>query len=141
MQTYTVRTFALSAHLSLWWFPVESTLNYLDTEGNHAPQGLRERKRLETLCAIEDHTTRLVLEKGYDNVTIEDIVDAANISKRTFFNYVDSKETAVLGHPIVDIPNEERQEFLAADPRHVTVALVDLILQTSFASRGRRDEF
>lgn len=141
MQTYTVRTFALSAHLSLWWFPVESTLNYLDTEGNHAPRGLRERKRLETLCAIEDHTTRLVLEKGYDNVTIEDIVDAANISKRTFFNYVDSKETAVLGHPIVDIPNEEREEFLAADPRHVTVALVDLILQTSFASRGRSDEF
>ncbi|PZR05529.1 MAG: hypothetical protein DI525_04300 [Corynebacterium kroppenstedtii] len=107
----------------------------------HAPRGLRERKRLETLCAIEDHATRLVLEKGYDSVTIEDIVDAANISKRTFFNYVDSKEIAVLGHPVVDIPDEERKEFLAADPQHVTVALVDLILQTSFASRGRSDEF
>ncbi|MDN8625218.1 MULTISPECIES: TetR/AcrR family transcriptional regulator [Corynebacterium] len=120
---------------------MESTRNYLDIEGNHAPRGLRERKRLETLCAIEDHATRLVLENGYDNVTIEDIVDAANVSKRTFFNYVDSKETAVLGHPIVDIPDKEQREFLAADPRHVTVALVDLILQTSFASRGRSDEF
>lgn len=120
---------------------MESTRNYLDIEGNHAPRGLRERKRLETLCAIEDHATRLVLEKGYDNVTIEDIVDAANVSKRTFFNYVDSKETAVLGHPVVDIPDEERKEFLASDPHHVTVSLVDLILQTSFASRGRSDEF
>lgn len=120
---------------------MESNRNYLDTEGIHAPRGLRERKRLETLCAIEDHATRLVLEKGYDSVTIEDIVDAANISKRTFFNYVDSKEIAVLGHPVVDIPDEERKEFLAADPQHVTVALVDLILQTSFASRGRSDEF
>ena len=120
---------------------MESNRNYLDTEGIHAPRGLRERKRLETLCAIEDHATRLVLDKGYDNVTIEDIVDAANISKRTFFNYVDSKETAVLGHPVVDLPEEERKEFLAADPQHVTVALVDLILQTSFASRGRSDEF
>lgn len=82
---------------------MESNRNYLDTEGIHAPRGLRERKRLETLCAIEDHATRLVLEKGYDSVTIEDIVDAANISKRTFFNYVDSKEIAVLGHPVVDI--------------------------------------
>ena len=120
---------------------MESNRNYLDTEGIHAPRGLRERKRLETLCAIEDHATRLVLDKGYDNVTIEDIVDAANISKRTFFNYVDSKETAVLGHPVVDLPEKERKEFLAADPQHVTVALVDLILQTSFASRGRSDEF
>lgn len=141
MQTFTDRNFALSAHLGLRWSPVESNRNYLDTEGIHAPRGLRERKRLETLCAIEDHATRLVLDNGFDNVTIEDIVDAANISKRTFFNYVDSKETAVLGHPVVDIPDEERQEFLAADPQHVTVALVDLILQTSFTSRGRSDEF
>lgn len=141
MQTFTDRNFALSAELGLWLSLVESNRNYLDTEGTHAPRGLRERKRLETLCAIEDHATRLVLDKGYDNVTIEDIVDAANISKRTFFNYVDSKEIAVLGHPVVDIPDEERKEFLAADPQHVTVALVDLILQTSFASRGRSDEF
>ena len=83
MQTFTDRNFALSAELGLWLSLVESNRNYLDTEGTHAPRGLRERKRLETLCAIEDHATRLVLDKGYDNVTIEDIVDARSSTMST----------------------------------------------------------
>ena len=87
---------------------MDTAITYLTADGDDAPRGLRERKRLETLCAIEDHATRLVLEKGYEAVTVEDIVDAANISKRTYFNYVDSKETAVVGHPIVDIPDDIR---------------------------------
>ncbi|MEJ4112708.1 TetR/AcrR family transcriptional regulator [Corynebacterium kroppenstedtii] len=120
---------------------MDTAITYLTADGDDAPRGLRERKRLETLCAIEDHATRLVLEKGYEAVTVEDIVDAANISKRTYFNYVDSKETAVVGHPIVDIPDDIREKFLTGDPRHLIVNLMDLILETSVASRGRNDEF
>lgn len=39
----------------------------------------------------------LVEAKGFENVTVEDICEAADISRRTFFNYMDSKDEAVLG--------------------------------------------
>ncbi|NMB23443.1 MAG: TetR family transcriptional regulator, partial [Corynebacterium sp.] len=58
---------------------------------------LREMKRRQTLEAIEDHATSLVLERGFDDVTVDDICAGAGISKRTFFNYVESKEVAVVG--------------------------------------------
>jgi AcrR family transcriptional regulator len=63
------------------------------------PMGLRERKKLETFLALQSAAQRLVGERGLDNVTIEDIADAANVSKRTFFNYFDSKEAAIVDPP------------------------------------------
>ena len=39
----------------------------------------------------------LVEARGLDNTTVEDICHAADISRRTFFNYMDSKDHAVFG--------------------------------------------
>jgi AcrR family transcriptional regulator len=58
--------------------------------------GLRERKKAETREAVHEATLRLVMEFGLDNVTVEAIADAARISRRTFSNYFDSKEDALL---------------------------------------------
>lgn len=57
----------------------------------------RDRKKSETRLALRRAALELSLERGYDNVTIEAITDAADVSARTFFNYFDSKEDAVLG--------------------------------------------
>jgi AcrR family transcriptional regulator len=73
------------------------------------PVGLRERKKLETFRALQSAARRLVGERGFANVTIEDISAAANVSKRTFFNYFESKEAA-----IVD-PELGKVELLAAE--------------------------
>lgn len=75
--------------------------------------GLRERKRLATQAAIERGALELVLEHGYDNVTVEMICDYAMISPRTFFNYAGSKERAVLG---IDppLPGEARRQAYVA---------------------------
>ncbi len=71
--------------------------------------GLRERKRRATQAAIERGALELVMEHGYDNVTVEMICEYAMISPRTFFNYAGSKERAVLG---IDppLPGQERRD-------------------------------
>ena len=62
-----------------------------------APPGRRERKKLETRAALMAAALRLALEKGPDNVTVEEISEAADVSVRTFFNYFPHKEHAILG--------------------------------------------
>ncbi len=59
--------------------------------------GLRERKKRETRAALTAAALRLALEKGPDNVTVEEISEAADVSVRTFFNYFSHKEHAILG--------------------------------------------
>ncbi|WP_283136342.1 TetR family transcriptional regulator [Rhizohabitans arisaemae] len=57
--------------------------------------GLRERKKRETRLALSSATIRLCVERGWDNVTVEDIAAAANVSVRTFRNYFSNKAEAV----------------------------------------------
>ena len=57
--------------------------------------GLRERKKLATRQALSSAALRLAIERGLDNVTIEDITAEADVALRTFRNYFASKHEAV----------------------------------------------
>ncbi len=59
-------------------------------------EGIRERKRRETLARIAETGLRLFMAKGYENTTLEEIAEAAGISRRTFFYYFKSKEEIIL---------------------------------------------
>lgn len=57
--------------------------------------GLREAKKLQTRAALSWAAIRLIVERGADNVLVEDIANAAGVSPRTFNNYFSSKGEAV----------------------------------------------
>lgn len=59
------------------------------------PSGLRERKKLATRQALGAAAMRLAIERGLDNVHVDDIAAAADVSPRTFSNYFSSKYEAI----------------------------------------------
>jgi len=55
-------------------------------------EGRRDRKKSETRQALRSAAHRLFAEKGFSQTTIDDITEAADVSRRTFFRYYDSKD-------------------------------------------------
>jgi AcrR family transcriptional regulator len=57
--------------------------------------GLRERRKQETRRAISDVATELFAERGFDEVTISEVAEAAGVAKMTVTNYFPRKEDLV----------------------------------------------
>jgi AcrR family transcriptional regulator len=59
--------------------------------------GLRERKKRATRAAIHDGAMRLFDDRGFAGTTIDQIAEAANVSRATVFSYFATKEDIVFG--------------------------------------------
>ena len=100
-------------------------------------EGLRDRKRRETLQRIAETGLQLFLAKGYEQTTLDAIAEAAGISRRTFFYYFKSKEEILLawqsgiGEAIRAAILEERSDQAPIDA--VLNALLRLATQYSSA--------
>jgi len=83
-----------------------ATLRYVEQK----QLGLRERKKAAVRAALVRRSLDLFEQYGYENVTVEEIADAAGVSRATFFRYFEFK-----------------CDVLFFDEADATTALVDLV--------------
>lgn len=96
----------------------------------------RERKKQETHQRLLEAAWELFRARGYDNTAVEDITEAADVAKGTFFNYFENKE-ALLGEivswqvsTIADqvLSAEGMQTSAVAQIKQVIVAVAERLL-------------
>ncbi|MFD5441870.1 TetR/AcrR family transcriptional regulator [Streptomyces tendae] len=103
------------------------------------PPGLRERKKRATREALREAALRLAVERGPDQVRVEDIAEAAGVSPRTYNNYFASREQAIVSAVTAD--REERiAAAVAARPAGVRLAgAVTEAVVEQYAHEGERE--
>jgi len=76
--------------------------------------GARARARQAMRVQVAAIAVDLIMEKGYDETTVDDICAAAEISRSTFFRYFPTKDDALFG--LADDTGERLLAALAARP-------------------------
>lgn len=95
----------------------------------------RERRRNEIRERIFSAALRLFAERGYMETTVEDITEAADVGKGTFFNYFPTKEHVLATYGEERVANVERAlERARAGKGPVLAVLKDLA--TSLAGQA-----
>lgn len=90
------------------------------------PAGLRERKKQATRAALRAAALRLALERGPDNVRVDDIAAAAGVSPRTYNNYFASREQAIVAAVTAE---REARVAAAVAARPAGVRLADAVVE------------
>jgi AcrR family transcriptional regulator len=105
--------------------------------------GRRERKREQTRRAIAEAAMRLFVERGFDEVTVAQVAEAADVSVNTVFNHFPTKEDLFFGS---EETMESAFDRLASDrqPGEPVIAflrrhLLEKIEQFRDMSQGRGD--
>jgi AcrR family transcriptional regulator len=95
--------------------------------------GLRERKKQATEAALRAAALHLALERGPENVRVDDIAEAAGVSTRTYNNYFSSREQAI----IAAITAERASRVASAvTDRAPDVSLADAVIDAVVAQHS-----
>lgn len=97
-----------------------------DTVTTTPRPGLRERKKQATREALREAALRLAVERGPDQVRVEDIAAAAGVSPRTYNNYFASREQAIVSAVSAD---REARIAAAVAARPAGVRLADAVTE------------
>lgn len=104
------------------------------------PSDRRSRKRLATRHGISTAATRLFFERGFDQVTVDEIAAAADVGRMTVFNHFPRKEDLFFDR------DEEGREILRdalrqRDPRVAPIETLRQLAHRLVAERSPYVEF
>ncbi|WP_433931070.1 TetR/AcrR family transcriptional regulator [Sorangium cellulosum] len=69
------------------------------SDGTRTAGKVADRRVQKSRKLLSDALVSLILEKGYDEVSIQDIIDRANVGRSTFYSHYENKEQLLLfGH-------------------------------------------
>jgi AcrR family transcriptional regulator len=88
------------------------------------PSDRRERRRVETRERIYRAALRIFAQRGYLETTVEDITDAADVGKGTFFNYFPTKEHVLATYGEQRVAAIERALNKARSTNHSVLAVL-----------------
>src|SRR5512146_3192630 len=88
----------------------------------------RERKKLETRQALEQAALRLFGAQGYEQTTVEEIAEAADVAVRTFFRYFSSKQDVLFGDVVTDRVSRLRTELAARPAAESAVEAITAVM-------------
>ncbi len=122
-------------------------------------EGVRERKRRDTLRRIAEVGQSLFLVHGFDGTTVDAIAEAAGISRRSFFSYFKAKDDIIVFwqqadsailfaellkvSPAVDPIDAVRDVMVEHIARYTTeqMTVVDNLMQSSPTLLARKQAF
>ncbi|MDP9844818.1 TetR/AcrR family transcriptional regulator [Streptosporangium lutulentum] len=87
--------------------------------------GLRELKKTQTRRLIADTAASLFRDRGYDEVTVDEIAAVAQVSKKTVFNHFPTKEDLVFYRA----DEREAMSLAAVRERPAGVSILDSFRQ------------
>lgn len=98
---------------------------------------LRDKRRRQTARDIQLAALRLSIRQGYASVTTEAIATEAGTSPRTFFNYYNNKQAAIVGEP--PVLRAEDNEWIVTSRNPVIEDLVTIMSDLLFNEVPERD--
>jgi AcrR family transcriptional regulator len=104
------------------------------------PSDRRSRKRLATRQGISNIATHLFIERGFDQVTVDEIAEAADVGRMTVFNHFPRKEDMFFDR---DEEGREmlRQALRQRDPSTAPIEALRLLAHRLIAERSPIMEF
>jgi len=76
-----------------------------------------DRRISKTRRALKEALTDLILEKGYEEVTVQDVIDRADVGRSTFYaHFIDKDDLLMAILADLDVPGPDTSSWKANDP-------------------------
>ena len=102
--------------------------------------GRRQRRAAETRLRLFRCALQLFSERGFPNVTVEDITEAADVGKGTFFNYFESKDHVLSVMAEIQLGKAAEALALAADSTQTIESVLHRLFLRLAEEPGRSPE-
>jgi AcrR family transcriptional regulator len=76
-----------------------------------------DRRVTRTRRALKEGLTDLILEKGYESVTVQDVIDRADVGRSTFYaHFIDKDDLLMAILADLDVPGPDASTWKPEDP-------------------------